>query len=252
MNDYIYSFSVPLFFIISGYLTKGYDNNKTLFIKLYHNLFLPYILICLLNLLLSPIIVHFNIHQFFLELIRIVAGGEETTGPIWYVYSLMVIRIVYQFLYKRRCLLYTMALFCILLSMYLNYNNLHLPWAVIANVIGFPLFMLGNRCRSFDVSLWVNSIYIKKYWMLLLVLLLSIINYTLSGINGPAYLYINEYGNNIILFYLLAILGTISVFIISVLLSKHSPQWMHTTSMGTILILGFHLQTDKAFSSSLS
>lgn len=59
-NEFIYMFSVPLFFFISGYLTKSTDSTSLFYSKLYNNLILPLLLICLASYLIYIITTVFD------------------------------------------------------------------------------------------------------------------------------------------------------------------------------------------------
>ena len=61
-------------------------------------------------------------------------------------------------------------------------------------------------------------------------------------------MYDNNYGNNLLLFYVEAISGTTAVFIISYGLRKLKLKFVDVISKGTIVILGFHGIFIKLFS----
>ena len=62
----------------------------------------------------------------------------------------------------------------------------------------------------------------------------------LSHYNGYVQCYAHNYGSNIILFYINAVLGIYMLFLVTAYFNNLSFKWNKTISQGTILILGFH------------
>ena len=99
---FVYSFSVPLFFFLSGLLEKGNYTKKEFTNKCVQTLLIPYILICLIN----TTIMFFQdncIWDFTLwmkKLLYITLGlhnlfGIRGYGSMWFVYTLIVIKIFF-------------------------------------------------------------------------------------------------------------------------------------------------------------
>lgn len=88
--DAIYTFHMPLFFIITGFLYK----HKKLF-ELYHNSFsqliVPYIFTCIIIVVISQIR---QPHSIFIDLDSILSG----LGPGWFLLALFLARIEFHFL----------------------------------------------------------------------------------------------------------------------------------------------------------
>ena len=52
---YVYVFSVPLFFLISGFLCKKESDDKVFWKKLWYNLITPMLIICTINYLIGAV-----------------------------------------------------------------------------------------------------------------------------------------------------------------------------------------------------
>lgn len=141
VRDFIYSFHMPLFFMISGYLFKtnlSYRENLT---KSFKTLLLPY---TYLNLLLLPLYL-WDMHKgaSFLEYaIRFVTGDLY-----WFIMALFLMRVASYPILKKN--IYYILMFVILLFLAVLWidnsilNNLPIG-EKIARVIRFtPFFILG-------------------------------------------------------------------------------------------------------------
>ena len=49
LTSFVYAFSVPLFFVISGYLSKREESLKVFWKKNFRSLIVPYLLLCLIK-----------------------------------------------------------------------------------------------------------------------------------------------------------------------------------------------------------
>lgn len=179
-----------------------------------------------------------------------VLGGFHTLNDaagcsnLWFVYSLIIIKLVYQIAGKK-----TNLLLCILCLagawIYNQYLNIELRWAVADCMLAFPFFLLGRfisqkeylqkTCRQLCHLSWGGK------WMLAgFTLFLFVVTYLIGEQNGQAKMYMNLYGNSLIWFAIAAITGSIAVIFISFLMDKADCKFVRVISSGTIVILVFH------------
>ena len=115
-NKYIYTFSVALFFCISGFLCKKEEDHRFFWKKLWYNLIIPMILICTISFAwkTQSEIRHniFNCENLYMFPILLISGFHKVLGPMWFVYTLCILKIVFQFLPSKW--LYTLAFFHLL------------------------------------------------------------------------------------------------------------------------------------------
>mgnify|MGYP000868620965 CR=1 FL=1 len=104
-NEYIYVFSVPVFFLISGFLSKKEKDIKTSLRKIWYNLFVPMILLSLISFAIMSTInlvkgefSYTYLYQYPLAIILGMQGGIKCggLGACWFVYTLIVLKIMIQ------------------------------------------------------------------------------------------------------------------------------------------------------------
>ena len=115
---YAYVFSVPLFFLISGFLSKREESHTLFGKKIWHNLIVPMLIICTINYLyvcarhfISPLdgVCPDNPLIFVAKLLL---GINKSVTNLWFVYTLVILKIILQYLPKRwlHCVLFAVCL----------------------------------------------------------------------------------------------------------------------------------------------
>lgn len=244
-TNFIYSFSVPLFFFISGFLFYQQKNFNTFFEKNFHSLIIPYLFInCISLIFVVCFSSSFSWKQSVLApLLGVLIGANQgkmsvcaITRPTWFIYILFILRISCFFIPYKKTVLFFVIFSCISITLILN--NLELPNLAFLNCFSVaPLFILGIFCRK---KIYIIEKYTKKINRLLCIIITFSLLILLSQYNGYVQCYAHNYGNNIILFYINAVLGIYTLFLITTYLNNLSLKWNKTISQGTILILGFH------------
>ena len=153
-HEYIYVFSVPLFFVISGYLGHRESSNKLFWSKLFRNLILPCIVILLIlhteqtfaqirlgsfawinipthiiNCLIGSLALHTD------------AGG---IGICWFIYTLALCKIIQQYIGQCRVGNSLVLIVCITIAVLYNYNDLHLRNAYFNTSLAYPFYAMGG------------------------------------------------------------------------------------------------------------
>lgn len=244
MCGFIYTFNVPVFFIISGYLCRRETSFGKCFDKTLHNLIIPYFILATIKVA-GYVIKHLDDGQWLWSAIA-VAGGfhslHDASGcsNLWFVYTLVILKFVFQL--SNRKLDIALIAMCIAGSVVYN-DVLHLEWrwAVTNCLIAYPFFVLGHALRHADVVdkmvAWGKQQHAKAA---LTTMLLIAITYLVGTLNGPANLYLGQYSSNILLFAIGAITGSIAVFVLSTMLDGINIRITRVISSGTIIILVFH------------
>ena len=115
-EKYVYVFNGPLFFVLSGFLSKKEADHRQFWKKLWYNLVVPMLLICLLNFLINightlacgGVISAMSIGYFWFQAL---IGLQSSLGTCWFIYALVIIKIIYQFTPKGSWNLLLLALF---------------------------------------------------------------------------------------------------------------------------------------------
>lgn len=266
---FIYSFSVPVFFVLSGFLTNHSEVASKGINKICKGLVLPYILIAFSNICIYAIFAKSVPIDLPEKVAGILLGVQSYTGAMWFVYTLILLKVIVLIvgnLCKSSKLFWSiMGVICILcvvgmiLWNQLDYEILtcairdkypdfqvlykgKITWAYSNILCAFPFFMFGMSLRTTKDSINRALYHIKAHRILALccVVALIVTLYYLSRLNGPVWVYLCEYGNNLLLCYLNVIIGTIVIFIVAILLENKWVKWVTLLSTGNIIVLGFH------------
>ena len=98
----IYSFHMPLFFLISGYLFKSKKNIKDYLKKIFLKYIIPYFLLCIINLLLVTIIDR----DFKINYVIGILYSRGTTSwlpncsPLWFLTCITVALFIFNFAFR--------------------------------------------------------------------------------------------------------------------------------------------------------
>ena len=252
---YVYVFSVPLFFLISGFLTRQETDRKVFWKKLFFNLIVPLLIICSINYLITELngfITNGNSSEPpLLFLFKMIIGRQGALGPFWFVYTLIILKVIFQ--YTTKTYLHIAWVVCFLFFAYIINNHdivihgVHMfegAWAIPNAFVAYPFFIIGHFLRKWKMRFATYKP--GKYTVIWILLCLFII--FICGHNHKyVYLYECGYGDNIFLFLLGGVVGTGLVFLISKLLESFTCKAVIDISVGTTLILGFHMHLVTLF-----
>ena len=263
-SEYIYIFSVQCFFIISGFLDKKEDSNKTFWRKIWTNLYLPMLLVCSINYIfyklpLSLLSEHtYSVIDTLKVLLGFVFGLHSSLGGMWFVLVLIILKITYQYLPANKYLYGFLFVLFPLCSVFINNYLLDFQF------LGISIFKINNA--GFEILLafpfFFCGIFLKKYRKqindfsniekILCLLSISLSVFMLCGhYNNIVFMYANQYGNNIFLFLLGGFTGTFFIYFVSKILQRFNFKTVQTISKGCILILAFHWNIQHLFKNFL-
>lgn len=252
INQFIYSFHMPLFFIIAGFLFNYTDNYL---IKNIKNLILPYLIYCCINYawwFIFSYIRHPEIyeHSFENAVIKPVLGiliavdyktpiSFPIPGALWFLIAMFWVRTFYSLIVDKfgeyKSIVISIILCLMLMAIYLlKKNNLDLLFSLDSSILAFPFFIFG-------IILKKNIIFDCNKIIILIVLIISIITtYFLTTINGAVDMNTFNFGKNIFLYFLNGIIGCVIIFAIAYLLKNIVNKFVVEISFGTIIIIGLH------------
>ena len=246
---YIYVFSVPLFFLISGFLCKYESNQIVFWKKLWSNLVVPTIIIYVINALIIPLIFTTYQHVDLSSIASIrrivlypIIGMQNVLDTCWFVYTLIVLKILHQYVYKLRWRIILIIPFLFIsyiynhIDMSIIHPLLQNPNAIANAFTAYPFFVVGNSLHQYKN--WLNS-YNNKRIFVTCFFICSIIVYLCGNYNNIVWMYMGGYGDNMLLFFLGGIAGSLAIFFIAKIFT-YAPNAVTTISTGTIVILGFN------------
>lgn len=145
--NFIYSFHMPLFFIISGFCYTRYMNYKDFLLRKCRYLLIPYFVFCFLTMAVQRLLPFFTLveNDFFREIKQIFLYG----GSIWFVYVLFEIMLIFPMIERviggklRRAALVLAAAMIV----YVLLGN-RISFLCIAQLTYYmPFFIMGHMLR---------------------------------------------------------------------------------------------------------
>lgn len=255
---YIYSFHMPLFFFISGFLfDRGkYPTIKSLVLRRIQTLLVPYflfsfisyILWCVLLIIRHPEQITLENNELFKTLLSIFFSSNGITwmshnSPLWFLTCLFLLEIQFYIILKvvrdestfQRALLIITVVF-ISICGYIDYLyfSLHFPWGLEISWTVMILYLSGYISQQ---SLKVGRLAHTNYHAFIVMPILLVVSVVSSQMNSFVNLAFNKTGNYIL--FLVSVFSSVGCFIfLSSIIRKNS--WIEYVGKNTIFILGFH------------
>lgn len=257
LMNFITAFHVPVFFLISGFFEKGVERNlRTRVIKGFNQILIPFFFFNVIGLLscwISPYLhpeLYYNIHGFRIftnAILGIFLMDDFVTpysylpvGPTWFLVSLFICKMlfgmlieIYKLKRKIKFLFYVLFVFFVFM---LYQPQIHFA-SFDSAAMGFPFYFLGfclNRIEKFSTK-------ISNYILIPVCAVLIAGLYFLSQKNGFVGIDGGNYGKNLFLFYLNAIIGSIMIICFSMILSIRRMKILSYIGENTLTILGVHI-----------
>ena len=238
LRDLIYSFHMPFFFFVSGFLFyKKYHNYIDYTISNVKSLLIPYVFFRLCTfLLLVPYFIfkRSDVSNFPYAFIN--GTTDFPGGANWFLLCFFCVKELYYWID-------TMSVYykwpvVIIMGVLAYFIHIRLFWNLDAALMAMPFFMIGVQYKDFILKA-INA-KLKLNVLLETALLLStiILFFMLSKYQGNVGLYDTTFGDAPLLFYPCAFIGIGIVLYFSKIV--RSNQHIETFSKGTIVIMGLH------------
>lgn len=249
LNDWIFTFHIPLFFFISGFLSSHTSEYKLYMKKNLYSLILvtvPYFIISLLchslqNYYFYP--EHFNLENILLKPLNYYLTGDSRMGPMWFLIALFWMRIFYNYLsglFTSRILFWSAIIFSIIVY-YTSFRcNIY---QISATIFAFPFYCLGHYCRVYN---WVDRYaQISSFYRMGFTFVLVLLSIVCTLFCGEINLNALELGHNIFCYYFTSFIGIAMAFSFSLFFKGNEK--IAIISQGTLLILGLHMWLIQAY-----
>ncbi len=240
---FLTSFTIPVFFILSGLLTKTTSSQHFFdFIKIKFRTRIIPILFFNIILFIPALITHNdaqNIKKVITELFMLLFSGDTSLNvPTWFLVCFLTLEIFHFFIGKyliniKRILLCFVLFFAA--GMFISYNiddicifgyRVFKFWGLGEALTAYSLFMIGLAMRNYDV---INKIKSNISWLILTCISLTVTLLTFDLNKGPfgnSSFYVDMASSNhgnIFLFLFTAISGSIFIISLSKLIPKIKP-----------------------------
>ena len=255
LRKFIYSFHMPLFFFLSGFLFSTKDIKiKDFLFKRVKTILIPYFIFALISFLLYVSAYLFikkispgsvvGQDQDILKLFYGIFYSKAAPGymsynvPIWFLTCIFLVQVIYFILnriIKNEFIILGITFILSILS-FSFFRNIFLPWSIDAAFIGIFFFSVGFILKKYKIF---EKIPDNKLLLLFISLFLLFITVLISQFNNEVVLMAeNKYGNYL-LFLLGSFIGTFFIILISLVIRKSiALSFMGKNSM---TILGFHM-----------
>lgn len=243
----IYSFHMPLFFFISGFLHTKADSFISTIEKNFRSIIIPFLwfnLFWIVYIILPDILIHKkNLVDAVLDPIKLFLSGFYTTlfafGYSWFLLALFFSKLIFDLLLKINRPVYIgiiILVSTILLYIYSTYSNSQV-FNLGSAILALPYLAIGylfKKKRLFD------KIIDKAFLLIAISIILFVSTFYFSQYNGKIRMDQILYGKNFLLFYIIGLSGTLATLTFSLLLNKFYFSLIHKISAGNLVIMGTH------------
>lgn len=235
--NYIFSFHMPLFVILSGFVFKQ-ENVWKQVRSLCVSFFSLILILSIVDIALKIFVVHDSVDYF--SYIKAILGGAaapfyrfDPAPAVWFLTALVVVEVasyLLSFLGKHKMIpVIILMIGGVFLSQ--HKGNLFIPWNIDVALFLIPFFELARELKKTAEK--INKI---PSWRLIIIGVVGLLLLLpLSQLNGTVNIFRCQYGKNIFLYYLNSLLGSSAVICLSVALSrlKHTGLicWMGKTTL---------------------
>ena len=236
---YIYIFNVPIFFIISGFLYKDENSNIYFFKQIFFNYICPVVIIRTIMYFWEKYTYNnsdtfFSLFEYWFYILK---GQQNCIGACWFIYTLIIIKCLFQYITNRKILI-TILVLLTGTAIVFNIFNIHKNNAFFNVMVSIQPFAIGYYLRKYKETLIKYQI--SKVSFILLFAFSIFIIFICGKTNGNVWLYQNAYGKSFVLYLIGVVGGIILLFILAKLFEKKKYRFISILSTGNILTLGFH------------
>ena len=225
-GNWIYSFHLPLFFFLSGYVFKSGLGVTDFIKKKARSMLLPYILLALLFFPFDDTL--YNVKLYLIQ---------QRFGAVWFIATLLVLEIIFYILtraFKKD--IYLIISTAVLTGIWIAVKDVHLPWNADAALFASPFFCAGFLSRKYNLS---GAVETRKTLIcgisLVISIILAFLNVKISGETLDIYIY--RYGC-IPVMYLAAFAGI--AFVTSLSMIKPLPP-LEYIGCNSLIYYGIHM-----------
>ncbi len=166
INRFVFSFHIPLFFLVSGYFFKQQNNLFTLAKIKFRHLIIPYLFVMLAVIIIFILVSIYQnknfsfildgVFKYFIGYIygsgyidNVLGYTIEIVGPIWFCLALYFDFIFLQIALKTKFPL--LFVICIFLLGYCSSNFIWLPFSLQSSMTALLFFYLGYIARQYSI-----------------------------------------------------------------------------------------------------
>jgi len=230
--DWMVSFEMPLFFILSGCMFNVKLPFRHFAIKKINTILIPYIFFE------TPKFIYDFLYalKHNISLVDAVSNSAIPTAT-WFLFCLFEIQIMCFFIVKIRSnlVLGCVAITVLFVGYLLSYYELRNFCFVNTTITNIGYFLLGYITKD-----WIRNIHVSPTGSIIAAVILFALCYGIWSIDKPYIFYRdNSLGNNLVVMVLTAITGTFAVIFLSIGIGKNRVLSLY--GRNSLIILGVHL-----------
>lgn len=244
---YICTFHIPLFFFISGYLTKTRPNTKEEFRKCKRSLIIPYILY---NIIFYPywairLYIDQGVGLSVLDyIIKPLIGipflqinspiSSSVNGAMWFIAVLLIMRLTLHLcIHTSKPLLYIKIIALFFIGIYVISMKHQYPLSMTIEGLFkcMPLYLLGYLTKQYH---WLEKVSFQKDSIGAFILISISIGATFVYRDSDCFTY------QMIAFYIVLITATYGTLLLCKALNSITSSVIVNVSIGTLMIMGLH------------
>lgn len=255
--DFIYSFHMSLFFILSGFFASTKRTRYNLFFK--HNvkgLIIPYVLFYILSLPFGYIVRYVNweannfssLWDFILRPIIGLLTVKTTdfsiniNGPTWFLIALFFVKNIFYFAtqnkYFSNTILVLTALLSLIALIILKRTTHIIYFRFDCALLGYPFYVIGYFLRKANIINLLKTL--PTYKHIFYSFLCFLFCYYIGKLNGHVEFSAASYGHNMLYMFLTSLTGFLGTIFISMAIPDNKI--LLKLGAGTLVILGLHSQ----------
>jgi fucose 4-O-acetylase-like acetyltransferase len=233
-RNMIYSFHMPFFFFVSGFLYNAKSNNFRQFtIANVKSLLIPYVFLrlCSFTVLIPYILfTSLDVSNYLIEFID--GRGNSPGGASWFLLCFFCVKELYYWIDKQNARFKWAIIVLLAFVSYILPNRLF--WNLDGAFMAIPFFFIGSQYKQLSSKIMSESFLGNKA----IVLFLFFMVFVSSCYQGTVSIYDSNFGNFPMLFYPVAFTGIAAVLLFSY--QMRSNHYFEVCSKGTIVIMGLH------------
>ncbi|NDV96332.1 hypothetical protein D0T84_15625 [Dysgonomonas sp. 521] len=254
--DWILSFHMPLFFMLSGFVDKGKASVSDTIKKSAKSLLIPYFWFYIISYVWW-LVVTFRRHPelyshdfmggFVKPMIGMLLGEGYHSAistminvPLWFLVGLFFCRVIfYLFLSFSREKYYGLILVNILSLIVIflrNHLQINIFWSIDSAIMAIPFYTFGFFMKRFLDKMDPNVIY-----KVVLSVSLLIIGILLSRWNGFVDINTSNYGKNLFVYYINGLIGALAVIFFTRIFTNFKSPLLIYLGKNTLILFAFHL-----------
>ncbi|HBE78135.1 MAG TPA: hypothetical protein DDW65_10200 [Firmicutes bacterium] len=246
----IYSFHMPLFFFISGFLFKNKPLKEFVIGKI-NRLYFPYIIFTLFSWIFYLVMLEFQDQRDLIvnhlpKLISLFSGTGRNGGndSIWFLTCLIVVSTLFwslKNLLKKTRWIFLASFMISTFGYYLGVQRVSLPFKADVALTALIFYFCGYYCRQRNLTSLIKKL--NRLSLIMLLIVCQILHFTLSELNIrltgiPKVSMISNHLGDYFLFYLAAILAIVYLFIIGYQIGSLS--FLNILGHHSLIVLAAH------------